>query len=238
MSLQPTLAEVLAAAMDSRLADVHTSVPGKIKSYDAATQKAEVEITVNRVELNSQGAAVYEEYPVLPNVPVAWPRGGGYSMQFPLDVGDHVLLVFGESDSSRWRTSGEVGNPGEVQRHTLSYAYAIPCIAPDDDTLPDGSAEALVTVPSGGHLSVRTDGGTADWVPLDGLLQDELTRLWNNINTLKSACSANASAADAAQTTANAGGPPVTTASVAFTSATASIPTTPNATQCTTLKAE
>jgi hypothetical protein len=158
MTTPLSLAELIRSALDSRLLDVHTSLPGRVKAYDAATQTADIEIVVNRAEADSKGRTVSEVFPVIPNVPIAWARGGGYSMQFPLSAGDHVWLLFSEASTAQWRVSGEVSDPGDLERHGLSYPIALPCIAPDAEALPV-AAGALVTVPSGGSLSVSEAGG-------------------------------------------------------------------------------
>jgi len=176
MSLEPTLAEVIRTAIESRLTEVHTGIPGRIVSYDSTTQTADVEIVVKRAETSSSGATTHEDYPVLPNVPVAWPRGGGYSMQFPLKVGDHVYILFSEAATAQWRVSGEVSNPGDLQRHSLSYAIAIPCIAPDADPLPAATG-ALVTTPSGGGLSVSEAGGDPGPVAMASKVEAEFSEI-------------------------------------------------------------
>ena len=43
MATGPTLQELVREALDSRLLDVHTALPGKIRSYDRKTHSAVVE---------------------------------------------------------------------------------------------------------------------------------------------------------------------------------------------------
>lgn len=159
MSLEPTEAELLRTVIESRLADVHTSIPGRVVSYDAATQTADIEIVILRAEQAESGATVHETYPVIPNVPVGWPSGGGYSLQFPLDPGDGVWLVFSESATSGWRETGEVSPPGDLDRFDISYPIALPCARPSSKPLPAGTG-ALLTVPEGGSFAVSTAGDT------------------------------------------------------------------------------
>lgn len=166
MAREPSLAELLRTAIESRLADVHTSIPGRVKTYNPSTQKADVEIVLKRAETGASGATVHETFPIIPNVPIAWPRGGGYSMQFPLSVGDHVWLSFSESCMAQWRVSGDLSIPGDLRRHDLSYPIAFPCIAPDSKTLPSAASGALVTTPAGGALSVSEAGGAPEPVAI------------------------------------------------------------------------
>lgn len=186
----PTIAEVIRAAIDSRLADVHTCLPGRVVSYDATKQQADVEIVVRSAVEASDGSTVHESYPVIPAAPVAWPRGGGYSFQFPLAKGDHVWLMFSEAAMGFWRTSGQVSDPGDLSRHSLSYPIALPCIAPDSQTLPS-AAHALLSAPGGGKLVVSA-GGETDAVALAGLVGDVLTALKGAIDSAASTEAGNA----------------------------------------------
>lgn len=195
MAREPSLAELLRTAIESRLADVHTSLPGRVKTYNPATQKADIEIVLRRAETGASGATVHETYPVIPNVPIAWPRGGGYSMQFPLSVGDHVWLSFSESCMAQWRVSGDLSIPGDLRRHDLSYPIAIPCIAPDAETLPSAAGGALVTTPAGGALSVSEAGGAPEPVAI-------ASKVMANLNALKTALTS--------ATYVNSGGTPTT----------------------------
>jgi len=164
MPLDPDLAEVVDAALDSRLLDVHTAIPGTIKSYDAAKQTADVIVQVRSATPAQDGSTVAETVPVLPNVPVQWPRGGGYALHFPLTAGDHVLLVFSEAAIGHWRETGQVADPGDLERHSFSYAIAIPGIAPNAGALTDApTGEAVLTVGDG---VFRVGASGADFVAL------------------------------------------------------------------------
>lgn len=229
--IEPTEAELLREVIESRLADVHTSIPARIVSYDADKQVADCEIVIRRAEQTDSGSVVHEDYPVIPNVPVGWPSGGGYSLQFPLEKGDGVWLVFSEAAIAQWRETGELSAPGDLDRHDLSYPIALPCARHDGQPLPQGS-DALLTVPSGGTLSVSTDGGTPQPIPRDDYLQTELDRINGHIDTLKTAIGTGFTAVGAG-TSAN--GP---AGKSAFDTAAGSIPTGPGPTASDTLKAE
>ncbi len=171
----PTFGEVIAQAIDSRLLDVHTALPGKVTKYDAAKQVADVQIVIRRAALKLDGEQVLEDFPIIPNVPVAWPRGGGCYLHFPLAEGDHVLLVFSESAIGQWRESGQIAEPGDLARHDLSYPIAIPGIAPNAGKFADApaSSEAVLIV-QGGRLRVSTSGGSAEFVALANLVQQAI----------------------------------------------------------------
>lgn len=170
----PSIAEVIRAAIESQLADVHTCLPGRVVSYDPATQQADVQIVVRRASEAADGSTALEDFPVLPAVPVAWMRGGGYSLQFPLAKGDHVWLMFSEAAMGFWRASGQVSEPGDLARHSLSYPIALPCIAPDAAKLPPVMGdEAVLQTP--GYL--RVGGPAAQEVALASLVDARFSAL-------------------------------------------------------------
>jgi hypothetical protein len=109
--------ELLHGAIARALDGVHTSIPAVVKSYLPLLQQIAVE-------------PVIEGMPSLEDVPVLWPRGGGYMLHLPIEAGDWVLLTFCEADFSPWRLSGDVMAPAMLKRHGL-FAYAIPGAAPD-----------------------------------------------------------------------------------------------------------
>jgi hypothetical protein len=164
MPLNPELGEVVEALIAAHLLELHTAIPGAIKSYDAAKQTAEVIIQVRSAVPAEDGSIVAETPPVIPNVPVQWPRGGGYALHFPLKPGDHVLLVFNEAAIGHWRASGQVADPGDLRRHSISYPVAIPGISPDASPIADAPAgEAVLTVGDG---TFRVGGPSAELVAL------------------------------------------------------------------------
>ncbi len=174
MPLEPTWQEIISEAIESRLLELHTAIPGKVVSYDAATQTAEVTPVVQRAEPREDGGNTLTPLPSIPNVPVQWPRGGGMALCFPLRAGDHVLLVFSEAAIGHWRASGELAPPGDLRRHCLGYPVAIPGIAPEQGPIADPGA-AGEAVLSGGVL--RVGASSADFVALSAKVEAELQKI-------------------------------------------------------------
>lgn len=183
MSLRPPISEVLRAAIQSFLEEVHVCLPAKVLSYDKDTQTAKVEITVLRAQKTRKGV-VHETYPIIENVPVCWPEGGGYSIQLPMAEGDHVALIFSEWSYAQWRASGEVSKPGDLTRHDLSYPFAMPSIRPDGSALPNPGNAALVTVPTGGSLNVSVADAPVFEAANADLVLTELGKIATAINAI------------------------------------------------------
>ena len=117
---------MLRSAIDGRLEGIHTSLPGRIESYDYKTQKASVKPLVKRVYRDGRT----ESLPVIDAVPVVFPRSGGASLTFPVKRGDGVLLVFAERALENWLTSGGEQEPGDPRRFDLTDAIAVPGLIP------------------------------------------------------------------------------------------------------------
>jgi hypothetical protein len=86
--------------MINDLYDFWTSLPAVITEYDPSTQEASVKpLAKIRYKDNSQ-----DEFPIIDNVPVICPSTAFAALQFPVRVGDKVLLMFQSRDVS-WTLS-------------------------------------------------------------------------------------------------------------------------------------
>jgi len=154
---RPTLAEVLQQAMDARAAQIRTAIPAEVYSYAHLTQIADVRPTVW-----TDGEAP----PIIPSVPVYWPRGDTHYLHMPLRVhtdkikGDMGYLIASEADMGEWRRTGEEGPPADAARHHLQSAVFFPGIPSYDRTLyppPDNTSLIL----SGGPVRLGDPSATA-----------------------------------------------------------------------------
>jgi hypothetical protein len=134
MTAIPTLAQLIKQAIETRLLDMHTALIAKVESYDAETQQVDVSPVLKRRAKTLAGEWMNEQLPILCDVPVLFPRAGGFFISFPLQPGDFVQLIFNEADIEEWleelpptMTSNE--------RFTLQSAIAIPGIFPRSKTL-------------------------------------------------------------------------------------------------------
>jgi hypothetical protein len=119
------IADVILAAMSTRMATVFTAMPGRVVSYDAARQRADVQPTVHGAYLGETGDRVVDPYPTIPSVPVMFLGGGGARTTYPVARGDTCLLLFANCSLDRWLTQGGDVDPRDERRHCLSDAVAI-----------------------------------------------------------------------------------------------------------------
>ena len=116
------------------LKQVRTSLPGVVVEYDATTARARVQPAIDLLHVN--GSSIPR--PVLLDVPVIHPAGGGYLVHIPLDVGDPVLLLFSERDIAVFKRTLEVGPPPTDAIMPLTGAVAVPGFAQTPFTAQDG----------------------------------------------------------------------------------------------------
>lgn len=122
-----TLASTIEKGIENRLKDLHTAMPGIIQSFDAAGQTASVQPTIRRIFITREeeiDILTPADLPILINVPIVYPRGGGFSLTFPIAPGDECLLVFSERSLDNWHTNGGVRTPSDRRFHHLSDAVA------------------------------------------------------------------------------------------------------------------
>lgn len=127
-----TEADFVDARIEDALSEVHTATVGVIERYDPATQTATVRPVVERATPQSDGTCRHEAMPVLPRVPVIFPRSGAWAVTWSLVPGDSVLLVSLEQDASGWRAgrAGATVRSGDTRRHHLAHSVAIPGLYP------------------------------------------------------------------------------------------------------------
>lgn len=126
MPVPQELAAVLDFFVSAKLEGIHVSCPGIVQKYDPDTKTADVLPAVKRPVRTPDGGFLYEDHPVIPGVPVAWPQGDGFGIHFPLSEGSKVTLVFSELSNSEHRTTGEVSEPFDLRLFGLGYPVAIP----------------------------------------------------------------------------------------------------------------
>lgn len=199
-SRSPDLAELLRIALASHQTRIHVSLPGAIETYDAARQVADIKPLLRRPLVAADGTELdAESLPILMDVPVAFPRGGGFYLTFPLVKGDLVHLVFVERSMDQWLDKeGEETTPLDYRMHSLADAVAYPGLYPRGRALADAHAENLaIGLDGGSSAHFRPDGeihlgsdGAADYVALAQLVKDEVTALRDTVNSLITAYNA------------------------------------------------
>lgn len=129
-----------------------TALPGIVLSVNMAAMTCEVQPTIQAVVQNENNELVQTDLPPFPNVPIVFPSAGGFSITFPVAVGDEVLVVFSSRCIDAWWQLGGVQQAMEARMNDLSDGFAIPGPRSQPRVLSGISTTAL---------QIRNDANTA-----------------------------------------------------------------------------
>lgn len=119
--------EAARLAQDGHQARIWTAMPGIVQSVDLAKQTCVVQLAIQGRAEDPLGNLTYQNIALLHDVPIVFPRAGGFVLTFPMAAGDEVLVVFASRCIDSWWQSGGFANkPIEFRMHDLSDGFAIP----------------------------------------------------------------------------------------------------------------
>lgn len=160
--LSPSWAEIIRAAMEARIAELHTGLPAYVVTFYADKQQADVRPHLFRSVLDDDGVPRLIDPPLIRSVPVVFEAGGGWCLTYPLVRGDVVHLAFAERSLDKWSESAPTQwvDPLDTRKHDLSDAIAFPGLRQTRNPLPvhatdlrigrsDGSDPGIVLKPDG-----------------------------------------------------------------------------------------
>jgi hypothetical protein len=130
--------EALAAMTEAARRGINTTLPGTIVSYDPARQKATV-----KPRLKQKFGDTTLDAPDLLEVPVQFPRAGGFILHKPPAAGDEVTLHFAQRSLEPPVDSGEASDGYPARMHDMSDAVAVPAAHSKAKELPNLPADKL-----------------------------------------------------------------------------------------------
>ena len=112
-----------------RVAELNTTMPAVISK-----------VNDNSINVRPVIARVYAEQiiepPIVEDVPIIWPCGGGTNMTWPLEEGDYVLLVCAQRNIETWLGGEDFKPPPDSSLLELTDCFAIAGINPESKFLP------------------------------------------------------------------------------------------------------
>ena len=111
------LAEVLTSERKTINEQLRVALPGVIQSFDPDTVTAVVQPAIRYIERDNDGNKATKDYPLLVDVPVVFPRGGGCTLTFPVKEGDECLVIFADRCIDFWWQSGGIQEPVDGRMH-------------------------------------------------------------------------------------------------------------------------
>ncbi|EPG4668766.1 Gp138 family membrane-puncturing spike protein [Klebsiella pneumoniae] len=146
------LAEVLASERKTLNEQLRVAMPGIIQSFDPDAVTAVVQPAIRYIERDNDGNKLTNDYPLLVDVPVVFPRGGGCTLTFPVKAGDECLVIFADRCIDFWWQSGGIQEPVDGRMHDLSDAFCI--VGPQSQAKKIGGISTTAA-------QLRTDDGSA-----------------------------------------------------------------------------
>jgi len=152
--------EMYRKMMDQLSTNIRVSCPGIIQSFDSDKQTATVQLAINE-RINLNGDLSWEQIPVLLDVPVLFPRSGGYSITFPVRSGNECLVVFSDMCIDSHYQSGGINNiQPDKRRHDLSDGMCFITGTSQPNSLSSVSTNSLQIRSDDGSTIIDVTNGT------------------------------------------------------------------------------
>jgi hypothetical protein len=176
-----TLQTVIDGMIAARLAGCHFGMPGSVVAVNQARRAVDVQPIIRTRFDDANEGAPGTKLPIIVDVPVCYPTGGGFAMTFPLREGDLVWMLFGEKSLDEWLDTGARDVDPALQRKLdLSDAIAIagvfpygvtwPSITPGEMVLEQEVGEGRIEITSTGVV-VSSRVGAAKFRTLGGKVE-------------------------------------------------------------------
>lgn len=150
-----SLESVINTAIDTKLKDLHTILPGQIINFDPVEQLADIQIQLKR---NIAGELI--NLPVLQKVPIRFLKSGNFTITFPLAEGDEVAVYIIERSIDNWLENGGIQSPNDTRKFDLSDAYAVPVLYSQAQKITDFDPDNMVIKSTNGNskITIKADG--------------------------------------------------------------------------------
>lgn len=148
----PDLSKTIRDLIKSELANVWTSMPCIVESYDPEAVTVTVIPAIRIPVRMKDGSIETVEIDPIPDVPVMFPCAGGFTITHPIRKGDECLVSFASRNIDLWWQSGDVQDPFDMRKHDLSDGFAF--------FKPQSQTKKINNI-STENLEIRTDNNTA-----------------------------------------------------------------------------
>jgi len=146
------LDELINRAVRKAMRETRVAMPARIVSYNAGTRRAQVQIL--QPDRTEDGQQIPQ--PIVTEVPVFMPIGGGASITTPIGAGDTGIVMFADQDIGGWVADGDTSGTDSGRRHSLNDAMFMP----GDGRSAADASNVIITF--GGATIKITPGGDVD----------------------------------------------------------------------------
>lgn len=139
------------------MSGLFVALPCIVQSFDPDAVTVEAQPAI-KWRVTEDGTEKTVSLPLLVDVPVTFPRGGGATLTFPIAPGDECLVVFADRCIDYWWQSGGVQEAVDPRKHNLSDGFAL--VGPQSQATKisniSTSAVQLRSDDGGTHISIDT----------------------------------------------------------------------------------
>ena len=156
-------------ALDGLRTEIQTSMPAIIQSFDPVKRTCTAQPTIRYQMTMFDNTKKWVTLPIIVDIPVIFPSGGGFTLTFPVKNGDECLLIFASRCIDAWWYSSGVQNQDDIRFHDYSDGFAlvgvnsrpkvIPNISTNTVQLRSDDGDAYVELASGHVVNVVAPGG-------------------------------------------------------------------------------
>ncbi|MDE1158443.1 MAG: Gp138 family membrane-puncturing spike protein [Neorhizobium sp.] len=114
--------ENLRAMIDGVKSSIWTALPCTVTKVNG--RYADLQPAIKAQQRMPDGTVKAIDLPLLSNVPLHFPGGGGVSMTFGVKEGDEALVVFSSRPADTWEQSGGQQSQIDARTHDLSDGFA------------------------------------------------------------------------------------------------------------------
>ena len=143
---------IIRDAINTALVNLQTCLPAIVEQVDLEKMTVTVQPAIQAQVRQADGSLVLMDLPLLQDVPIQFPSGGGCTMTFPIQKGDECQLHFSSRCIDLWWQNGGVQAPFESRKHDLSDAFAFFGAKSQPNVISNISADSV---------QVRSDDGAA-----------------------------------------------------------------------------
>lgn len=136
--------ELLESNNDSVQMKLHTQLPARVVSFNAADQTVSIELLITQMDYDGNSLSL----PPLVDAPVAMLSYGAFSITATPTPGDEGLAHFAERCIDGWFESGRASVPLDIRFHDLSDAFFMPAYK--------SKPNALTIIPTAMHIGAES----------------------------------------------------------------------------------
>ena len=121
----PDLSTLFRVLQEAHQAAMWTALPARVTAFNAQAMTVTAQPLIKGAQNDENGNHQQVDMPLLPDLPVVFPSGGGFTLTFPIKEGDECLVVFSARCIDGWWQSGENAPAPDERMHDLSDGFAI-----------------------------------------------------------------------------------------------------------------